>query len=759
MSVVVTMQRNLRIMTLVLMVAVVGLASVPSAVFANYRDGRPIGSTNGGCGTYSSKNYFSNTCGTAIIDANGDRGYVLPRVYSGGSYVPAMTGVTDKATLKQYIADNYASSDTRRSGPAAFLYQTLLGRSGDQANANGGKTVSAADRADVNNRIDNPAVTFSIVSNYDVTTNGGGSETDDVKFITRTGNPLRDVIILRHNGIDRYILEIECANPIGDLLGLPSVATWSIVGESAVSTATATPGQVVNFSHRLGNTGPDQATGVWWAVRDEAGAAVDSAGPISINVGWIDGISTETFTVPATSNAGDQFCRYIEYDPSSANPAIGTAASVKACVAVVYNYDLDPSVSGTAQINFGGTASFTYTVSKTGTRTNSTDIATYEVIIPSGTVLPAGFGDPRNDASCANYTYVAGVTCAAVNDGLSSPQIFTLNATTLGSSNISMGVRPAGTKVCRLLSVDSRDETGKPHNRFSNLSCTLITKSPYIAITNSDAAAGGGLSPSCSTVVSGFRGSPATSFGSFGEYGLVPTGTVSNFGSADYVGAIAKQLTFANTPTLGTYRAEHCIGDQIAHYQPREAAATPLSSASPIAVNSLNGDYRVSGDIILSGGTLSANQHALIYAPGTTVTITGDIKYNPIAYVSFRQVPQLIVVANRIVVNNNVRELAGSYFAAGTATSIFNTCSEAGDTPNSNQNAIKADGQCQNPVVVNGSVSTAKIVVPRTSGGTGPGLAAEIFRLRPEAFLTPYELGIDDSAIKTDILQERPARY
>ena len=35
MSVVVTMQRNLRIMTLVLMVAVVGLASVPSAVFAN----------------------------------------------------------------------------------------------------------------------------------------------------------------------------------------------------------------------------------------------------------------------------------------------------------------------------------------------------------------------------------------------------------------------------------------------------------------------------------------------------------------------------------------------------------------------------------------------------------------------------------------------------------------------------------------------------------------------------------------------------
>lgn len=164
MSVVVTMQRNLRrIMTLVLMVAVVGLASVPSAVFQIIVMVDQLVQTNGGCGTYSSKNYFSNTCGTAIIDANGDRGYVLPRVYSGGSYVPAMTGVTDKATLKQYIADNYASSDTRRSGPAAFLYQTLLGRSGIQANANGGKTVSAADRADVNNRIDNPAVTFSIV--------------------------------------------------------------------------------------------------------------------------------------------------------------------------------------------------------------------------------------------------------------------------------------------------------------------------------------------------------------------------------------------------------------------------------------------------------------------------------------------------------------------------------------------------------------------------------------------------------------------
>lgn len=437
----------------------------------------------------------------------------------------------------------------------------------------------------------------------------------------------------------------------------------------------------------------------------------------------------------------------------------------------VLSYSLDPSatVSGGATVTANQNVTVTSSVNKTGTMTSGmkdennlagTSWWVDRFVYPAGSGIVPPATDTDNDVvPCSTPQFAGYSSCTRIGnyyqaDGnLAAVQLYT-NTLTDTIPNL-----PAGTKICYVTSVARPTHKASPIWRHSAMSCTVIAKSPYIVIANSDAAAGGGINPSCSTTTSGFRGRSATSFGSFGEYGLVPTGTVSNFGSAGYVGATAKQLTFANTPTLGTYRAEHCIWDQIAHYQPREAAATALSSASPIAVNSLNGDYKVSGDITLSGGTLSANQHALIYAPGTTVTITGDIKYNPIAYVSFRQVPQLIVVANRIVVNNNVRELAGSYFAAGTATSIFNTCSEAGDTPNSNQNAIKADGQCQNPVIVNGSVSTAKIVVPRTSGGTGPGLAAEIFHLRPEAFLTPYELGIDDSAIKTDILQERPARY
>jgi hypothetical protein len=217
---------------------------------------------------------------------------------------------------------------------------------------------------------------------------------------------------------------------------------------------------------------------------------------------------------------------------------------------------------------------------------------------------------------------------------------------------------------------------------------------------------------------------------------------------------------FANTPVgvSGQYQSTHRIVDYVARMQTRGTAG----SAAPNALSLGGGsqDYRepIAGDITLSAANpLASGRKYLVYAPGRDVIISGNIEYAPTVN-SFADAPSVIIVANNIRINANVTRVDAVLFAVNA----ISTCSQAGQTPAglpSPAAPISVGGACDTPLKINGAAIARQIYTPRVRGGanaTEP--PSEIFSLRPEAFLEPYESNQTSFILQTDTESELPPR-
>lgn len=690
---------------------------------------------------------------------------VLPTAISSSAYSGGSQAAI-KANFASWLMSQYASGDSRIRSGAGFILDTMIG---------------SRSSSELLNRLSNSNITITYVSSANPRAYGtvsfrgrinGGSTASDYFFSSDYYPSNRALLVFRNGGTVVYVLEVLCANPIGGLPGLPSSppppppATWSLNSTSSVDSAKAIPGATVQFSHAINNAGPNQATGVRWTVRNESGATVaSSGGAITLSVGPHPGININTFVIPPDAIAGQKFCQYIAYDPSGSNPTTGLESSVQACVEVIYDYELTPSITFPATIPVGSNATFSFVVNKTGTATNDTSLAVRQIIIPAGATFLKTVGGLNEDVDCAHYTEgtTGRVECTEI-ESLPNRR-FTASSTSIGvspsSSIVSTVGLQAGDRICRVLSIRSRDETPAlgafPWHNRDFLGCTVVTKSPYIAISGGDASAGGSMAEPCADVA-GFKGSNSgTAFGSFGEYGLFATGDVSNFASAGMMSPIA-QLTFANVSVpYGHYISKHCINDYVALLAGSVPASSPTFGGGSLPHGS--GNYQVTAaGVTINASTLNRNDHILIYAPGKTVTIAGNITYDTSGYRVFDEIPSLVVVANRINVNAGVTQIDGLYYAGG-ANGIFTTCTEAGDTPSTNKPAIKANGTCKEQLVVNGSVIAKKLINPRTKGGIDASMSAETFSMRPESFLTPYARGAQTPVMTVQFSKELSPRY
>ena len=761
--------------------AVIG-GVIPSQAYAAITDNRGA-YTACGSSLNRSRQYFQNTCGTSIVDADGSIGFVFPTRFVGGVWVDAMDGVNDKATLKQYLRDNYNSANGRLHASAAFVYHTMLGRDGNQANANGGRTVSAADRAEVEQRIDNPLVTYNASVSGSTRYNSAASNSNDDFFVDRGVTLTADMFILYYNGSPVYKLKRHCGNPIDAPAGLPASINWTSTARSTVSSATAIPGSIVTFEHYVKNNGPDSATIGWASFETDAGKTyetrIDFGSGTTYTSGQEKNVDTQNFTIPPGATAGQRFCQMVGWNPT--NSSGGThGRGVPACVTVVYNYELMPQViPPTAFLPPGGSASVTYSVFNPApnTKTFPTTMSTRTIVIEAGYTPPVGFMNSRTgNITCSTYTAVsANISCT--DDGtLGTPQVFPPGNVTVdvGVGTLSVGTRPAGTRVCRVLTVVSYDESqSATSKRDSMLACTTISRAPYMAVAGGDAWSGGKIATTGCTDSNpyGFKGAAtsALGFGSFGEYGLLSTKQITNFASAGKL--TGDSLTFANTPAanMGSYTSEHCITDYAARVATRynvtgtgtsPATLIPGGSAFTIA-NAPPAVYYATSNITLASKT-GMNSQVIIYAAGYTVTINGNLTYKTTGINTFKDAPSLIIIADRIKINAAVTQVDGILFAKTALT----TCGEAGfkDT-GVNAGAISDDlvaGVCKaNQLLINGAVIAGELTVARTKGGsTSADKPAEVFLLRPEAFLTPYANGAaDDTVLVTKLEYEMPPRY
>lgn len=540
---------------------------------------------------------------------------------------------------------------------------------------------------------------------------------------------------------------------------------WTASGNSTVSAATAIPGSVVTFRHYVHNNGPSTANIGWGAYRTSpAAGTVATGGATAYASGQTKNVNNNNFTIPAAATAGTQYCQRVGWTPLNSTTG-GYGYGTAVCTRVVYDYTLTPSVTvnpaTTAMV--GTPVTFTHTVSNVGTRTNTTNMGIRQIIIPPGVPFPAGKA-ARAGASCATYTggnpliqCLSGPAIASTTFGPNETR------TVATEAGVSTSAYAPGTQVCRTLYVNSYTEAPAPNIYDSVVTCTVISKAPYLAIVGSDASAGGSTTAPY-TGTGGFYGyNTATSgFGSFGEYAVLATGPIADFSTAGRIDAgNYRTLMFANTPigTSGNFQTTHRITDYVSRLQARGSAGSVAPNVLTLGGGSQ--DYRepFAGDISLSSANpLAAGRKYLIFAPGRNVTITSNIEYAASAG-SFAAAPSVIIVANNIQIQSNVSRVDAVLYAVNA----ISTCAEAGQTRAtlpSPATPISVGGACElNQLKINGAAIGRTLYTPRVNGGANASQPpAEVFVLRPEAFLEPYESNLTSMILKTDVETELPPR-
>jgi hypothetical protein len=263
-------------------------------------------------------------------------------------------------------------------------------------------------------------------------------------------------------------------------------------------------------------------------------------------------------------------------------------------------------------------------------------------------------------------------------------------------------------------------------------------------------------------------------YGSWGEYGVMATGIIKGIGSgsafADRGLAHATTcsytfLTFANATTTnckttpansyGGYKTGRTIPDVAASFPITSAAAT--LSGNSLDVSVLSGTYKTSGNITLTGGTLPAGRTIVIntYNAATKtygdITIAGNITYTTDPLTSAAQIPQLVLIAGNINIQDNVTQVDAWLSSEGT----LNTCS------NVNRTSITINN-CNQLLTINGPVMAKNVQLWRTAGSLdndNSGDPAEVFNLRPDAYLWGLAQSANSGRLETVYTQELPPRF
>jgi hypothetical protein len=574
------------------------------------------------------------------------------------------------------------------------------------------------------------------------------------------------------------------------VLNLKIVYPWTTSGWSRVGVANdpnvqnwpadppgngrpAEPGDRLYWRHGVHNDGPAATSSIdfwigksgfsngWDGTRSPEGSfslANDATREIGYARSWSQN-STHDIT---QADVGKTLCQGINWSPVSNSG--GSDSSTPACVTVPYQFNLTPTVSlnSTQAVEPGASIQPIRPIVNNSGPTKSYDNTKWEVtrfIVPKGAAEPNGA--PVKQGAC-NYYRTGGKPCQKIGEGT---RTFGVGPTNL--SAIAVGAvedEGLGSKVCFALSVTGFNKDHSNQNDgwwlHGKPACLKIGKKPKVQIWGSDAAVRGTINTS--TTMKG-----GDIFGSWVEYGALSSGVNSNFASgAGFVSQTNSaqlawsQLTFANvddagTPRFGQYALKPSFRPLpgIAAYFNGLQNKQPFNGGSLDANSFATGDSVVIrekvGDLTLDAQTLSKGRSVVVVASGT-VTIKGNIDYAGTGLASLRDIPQLVIVASNVNIQQSVTNVDAWLIASGTV----NTCSDSG---------AKLSGDiCKDLLTIHGPVVANKLVLNRTAGsGTGPasGDPAEIINLRPDAYLWAQLVASGSGKAETVYTVELPPRF
>lgn len=462
----------------------------------------------------------------------------------------------------------------------------------------------------------------------------------------------------------------------------------------------------------------------------------------------------------------------------------------------INRYDLTPQVStGSSYVNPGGSAVFTYDVKNVGVDSRDTSYMVRNIVVPHGVSLPDGFFTGHDDATCATYA-VGRITCSGATTAPNGSRIFpSYKTTNVGSETVETEARyEPGTMICRVLVVQPRS-TDSDGSRDSVPACVTVAKAPQVQFWGDDVTVGNSyrtrwLNDAAAVVTTRQfarnGGAGSATFGSWAEYGIFAPAVVKSVsggaisGATGYIGtggpitdADANNLTFANMGgDYGKWSSPRLIKEsveQFAKQYPEEAvrngASVPLNSISINQGEIKRVPLNHGGNISIRG-TYSGDGTAILVTD-QTVIIDGDITVAQHTIKGIGTAPQLIIIANNIIVDRKVKHIDAWLVArpsdilepiAGPNGKI-STCDSI--QPGGNYtNGLKL-GECDQPLQINGALIAKEVQFRRTYGAdleNGLATPAEVINLRADAFMWAHAGG-SGMPIDTDFTVELPPRY
>lgn len=762
---------------------------------------------------------FPNTGWPYSSNGNVDSvGYVIPRTYKSNNYdSEALAYVNTKTEFYDKLRFHYYDRVVKTNGQlgywakdgAAFVVFSFIGKD-PPANRN----LTDADWAEFKRRLDNPNLKMSIDNNHVMTPNSGSvydtdGRLDFAHFYDEMGL-YGPALVFKINDKEVASIERKCANLLGQV-ALPKANPWTIRGESYVDNmsddppgrqngdpeadpvVSAKPGQALEWDHDLRNNST-------YNMDRDIAYQVDRSGFIN---GWntskeksgtASGVANELFvtlTAPGSeksryvvqpSDGGRKLCQRITWNDGAWDDT-NDRSSDWACAMVPFNFNLLPSVTGPSGVGTAGG-----TIATVIPRVNNqlpvnpgttTDSPAVEWQLKRIEVPPAPVGvipetQQENDKlPCVHY----GNNCIAKGGGTrtfpagaADPALAALNGETIAPNT------PVGTRICYALSVKPYSQSSGADWRHSAPVCIKVSKQPKVQVWGHDVRTRGDIKTGTTTVNSGGTNKI---FGSWVEYGGFAAGGISGFASgaalnngntntdAADTANMWNKLTFANvddsfSTSYGRYTLEALpkITDQF--------IGAPSGGVFNSDLGMLNsGTYNVD-DVTINTSTVGQSAgvgKSIIIVSSGTVTINGDIAYAGTSgdtFTAISQVPQVIIIARNIDIANTAGRVDA--WLLTTAGGAINTCSDEPVTGNpiANRTAQLNSTVCDNALTVNGPVVTDKLYLRRTAGSNdvpSAGSPAEVFNLRPDAFMWAYARASQAGKAQTVYSVELPPRF
>ena len=492
----------------------------------------------------------------------------------------------------------------------------------------------------------------------------------------------------------------------------------------------------------------------------------------------------------------------VDFDPnSSGDSTIGsdgqtydthetfniTFGRTMSCAEVAYVYDLEPKITVDESSNTGSTVDVDATVSEgnwkvlqpdapAATVTQKTQWQVSRLFVPSDETPPSTFTQYSGRDACTffrsrPYQYDCAVSKQSgsnvfnrKNTIFSSGAIGAILSVNSGSNlpsrvDIPSDV-PDGMKLCYVLSVNSHRPVYPEWNsrwRNSKVVCLeSVIKKPRVKIFGDDVRVGGEINTSLTD-------SSTKTYGSWGEYASYSRNKTEGFATASGLsGGMAigranaqmnwSKLTFANTSIPYGWFYDNAPDDAADNLREtfRKYVEGHSTSGNVTIIKS-------SSDITINPSTLpgeiTKGKTYIIYSDGK-VTIDRNIKYTPANLRSVDEIPQVVIVAKKIVINENVDQVDAWLIADGDG---IVTC----PVDSSGKLTLK---YCKKQLVVNGPVATTKLYLNRTYSGPNKysydsDEAAEIFNNNGASYLWMNNFfRTSDEGIATTFRVELPPR-